>query len=152
MSPLRVDELVLIDIDERYLDGSDEVMAGESVSVPHLENDVFGLVGHPRAYFKSLVPFRVQTADDFAVDLVPRKLGDDVCVNAAGGKVERDKIFCPVDLDVERVVDEGNLGISDCVLDCGQLSKKGFTGSLMKAESCTIILSSGPKTEMLTKR
>lgn len=135
MSPLRSDILIFINIDEGYFDGSDEVMSSQSVSIPHLKNHIFCLIWHPCTNLQSLVPFRIQTADYFAVDLITRKLGDDVCVYTAGGEVERNQIFCSVYLNVQRIVDKGNFSVSDCIFDCGQLSKKCNTGSLIKAES-----------------
>jgi hypothetical protein len=127
-------------------------MSSKSVSIPHLKNHIFCFIWHPCANFQSLVPLWVQTADNLAVDLIAGKLGDDICVNAAGGEVERNQIFCSVYLNVQRIVDKGDFSVSDCIFDCGQLPKKSNTGSLIKAESWTMILSSGPNTEILTKR
>ena len=135
VTPLWSDIFIFINIDEGYFDGSDEVMSSKSVSIPHLKNHIFRLIWHPCANFQSLVPFRIQTADNLAVDLIARKLGDDICVNAAGGEVERNQIFCSVYLNVQRIVDKGDFSVSDCIFDCGQLSKKSNTGSLIKAES-----------------
>lgn len=72
MAPSRGYVFVLANINERNLNGANEVMfLWEIVTVPHLQHQVLCFVGNSCTNFQSLIPFRVETCLYSSFDLVP---------------------------------------------------------------------------------
>ena len=82
----------------------------KDVSVPDFKDDVLGLGGDSCADFENLIPLGIETPFGLGFDFMAAELCDHIGVDTFADLVKGEEVFCPVDLEVDCIVDVLDFG------------------------------------------
>lgn len=151
MTPTRF-WILLKKINKRNFQYSYYVICSKKIFISDLKSDIFWFIRNLGPYFYALIPLWIETRNIWSLDLVTAKFRNNVGLDLTTYKIYRNKTLCSVNFDSDWTINKRKFGRSYCIFDSNKLNKTKITGSLIKAESCTVIWSFYPKTAIFASK
>lgn len=151
MTPSRIG-VIIENLNKRNFENSYNVISSEKIFISDFKGNIFRFIRNLSSNFNALIPLWIETCNIGCFYFVSTKFCNNISFDLTTYNVNRNKTLCPINFDCNGAVNKRKLRRCDCVLYSNELNNMIFTGSLIKAVSCTVIWSFYPKTAMFASK